>query len=271
MNYIKINEENIKKIKKRIKYRKIINIRNFLIKKLIQSGIAIDYALPFIFSSIIIGTIQANQGNAPFKKDTIATKANIETIDTSNGTHIEHVLNENEKKTRSIEYSTGWKKINNNYERIITSYKIDNINLDQKEEIFNLSKKELDKLRITDIQKISKKELKPEDEIYNKASTIITNYYKSNDVIITRKETTKENIVNSINYLIYVLSIGGIITVIGEKYTKKSIKDKLKKYASCLEIINKKDIEKVKKIIEIKQQNIQMIEDNTNEKIYKKQ
>lgn len=41
------------RLQNKIKYRKLYNIRNVVVRPLIESGIAVDYALPFIIAAII--------------------------------------------------------------------------------------------------------------------------------------------------------------------------------------------------------------------------
>lgn len=42
------------RLQNKIKYRKLYNIRNAVVRPLIKSGIAVDYALPFIIVAIIV-------------------------------------------------------------------------------------------------------------------------------------------------------------------------------------------------------------------------
>ena len=70
---MKNNNELVEKLTKdvntlenKIENRKLYNVRNFAIKALLKSGIALDYALPFILAAIIFANSQASKGNTPF-------------------------------------------------------------------------------------------------------------------------------------------------------------------------------------------------------------
>ena len=134
------NNELMKKLTKdanrlqnKIEHRKLYNIRNAVVRSLIKSGIAVDYALPFIIVAMIIANAQTSKGNAPFRVDEIVEKAGIETIDTSSGIHLEHLSYDFDYDDELIEYSTGW-IVNEQglYERTVTSYRLnDDIDLEK--------------------------------------------------------------------------------------------------------------------------------------------
>lgn len=80
-----------KKLQNKMDHPKLYNIRNLAIRTLLKSGIAIDYALPFIMSSIIVGSIQARLGITPLILDDKVVHPSIETIDTSSGLHLQKI------------------------------------------------------------------------------------------------------------------------------------------------------------------------------------
>lgn len=255
----------LKRLENKIKHRKIYNFRNIVVELLLKIGIDIDYALPFIFTAVIIAYSNAAEGNTPFYIDEITEKAGIETIDTSNGIHLEHVSYDFSYDDELIEYSTGW--ITNDkglYERTVTSYRMSNeIDLSDTDRILAMSKEEIEKiLVVTNIQTIRKNTLTPEDEIYAKDALIVVNHTESEDETIIRQETSSENVGKSIWFIIMALCWGNNVRIIEESFIKINIRDKLRKYEPLFTPINKNELETMKKILELKKQNLAMIDES---------
>lgn len=252
----------VKKTEKQIEQRNLYNIRNTIITIVLKSGIAIDYALPFIISSLIILNIYLDKKNPPFIIDNIKEKANVETIDTSNGINIKHISYDFNYDEESLEHSTKWIIDENNlYERTSTSYKInDEINLNETKKILSMSKEELDNiLDITNIETIYKSVLTPDDEIYNDDILVITNHTKSETETITRPETPIENVLNTSIFLTLSLCCGFTISIMKKHLAKTSIKDKLKEYEQSFNTIKIDDLNKMKQLLKIKKQNLIML------------
>lgn len=252
----------VKKTEKQIEQRNLYNIRNTIITIVLKSGIAIDYALPFIISSLIILNIYLDKKNPPFIIDNIKEKANVETIDTSNGINIKHISYDFNYDEESLEHSTKWIIDENNlYERTSTSYKInDEINLNETKKILSMSKEELDNiLDITNIETIYKSVLTPDDEIYNDDILVITNHTKSETETITRPETPIENVLNTSIFLTLSLCCGFTISIMKKHLVKTSIKDKLKEYEQSFNTIKIDDLNKMKQLLKIKKQNLIML------------
>ncbi len=258
--------KDVKKLENKIEHRKIYNVRNFVVKSLLKSGIAIDYALPFILTSIVLAHSYSAKGITPFHIDEITEEASIETIDTSSGIHLENVSYDFSYDDELIEYSTGWVVTNDKglYERTVTSYRIsDEINLSETDKILSMSKEEIEKvLAVTNVKTICKNKLTPEDEIYDADALIVINHHKSDDETITRKETSSENTGTSILFIIAVLLWGNSVRSIEKLFVKTYIRDKLREYELLFRKINKKEIETMKKILELKKQNLTMIDEN---------
>ena len=259
------------RLQNKIEHRKLYNTRNAVVKSLIKSGIAVDYALPFIIAAMLIANIQTTRGNAPFRADEITEKAGVETIDTSSGIHLEHISYDFDYDDKLIEYSTGW-IVNEKglYERTVTSYKLnDEIDLENKEKILEMTQDDIDKaLVITNVKKINKNALNPEDEIYNSAAIIVIDHSESEEKTISRLETKSENFLHSLWYIVLVLCWGNNIRCVEKVFVKTYIRDKLRKYESSFRIINEEELEKMKKILKIKQGNLSMLDidiKNTNE------
>lgn len=254
----------VKRLENKIEHRTLYNIRNMVVKALLKSGIAIDYALPFILASIVIAHSYSAKGDAPFHIDEITEKASIETIDTSSGIHLEHLSYDFSYNDELIEYSTGW--ITNDkglYERTVTSYRIsDEIDLSETDKILSMSKEEIENILIvTNIQTIRKNTLTPEDKIYDSDALIVVNHSESEDEAITREETSSENIWHSILFIIMALSNTRLIEKL---FVKTYIRDRLREYEPLFRQINKEELEIMKKILEVKKQNLAMIDETSN-------
>lgn len=259
---IKKLTNDVNRLQNKIEHRKLYNIRNVVVRSLLKSGIAIDYALPFILAAIIIANSQASKGNAPFHIDEVTEKAGIETIDTSNGIHLEHISYDFSYDDELIEHSTGW-IINEKglYERTVTSYRLnDEINLEDTEKIFSMTKEEVDQaLIITNVRTIKKNTLTPEDSIYNSDAIIVINHSESEEETFTRLETTSENVWHSIWYIVLALCWGNNVRNLEKLFVKTYIRDRLREYEPSFRKINKEELETMRKILKVKQENLAML------------
>ncbi len=261
----------VKNLENKIEHRKLYNIRNYIIKALIKSGIAVDYALPFIIMAIILAYGAAETGDLPFHIDEMVEKAHIESIDTSNGTHIEHISNDFDCDEEIIEHSTGWIKNDKNlYERTVTSYRLsDEIDLSDTERILSMTKEEIEKiLVVTNVKTISKNTLTPEDEMYVDDALIIINHKVSEDDTITRRETTGENVLHSILYIVSSVYLGASLRGIGKVFIKTNFRDILREYEPSFGPINKDELEAMKRMLEVKKENLSMISETKNNSNY---
>ena len=271
------NNELMKKLTKdanrlqnKIEHRKLYNIRNAVVRSLIKSGIAVDYALPFIIVAMIIANAQTSKGNAPFRVDEIVEKDGIETIYTSSGIHLEHLSYDFDYDDELIEYSTGW-IVNEQglYERTVTSYRLnDDIDLENKEKILEMTKDDIDNaLVITDIKTVKKNALNPEDQIYNSDAIIVIDHSESEEETITRLETKSENFWHSLWYIVLVLSYGNNVRLLEKIFVKTYMRDKLREYEPSFRKINKEELDTMKKILKMKQENLSMLNNDNNSSI----
>ena len=264
---VKKLKNDVKKLENQIEHRKLYNMKSYIMKALIKSGIAIDYALPFIIMAIITANDMDEKGNLPFRIDEFIEKARIETIDTSNGTHIEHISYDYDYDEEMIEHSTGWIKNDKNlYERTVTSYRLSNeIDLSDTERILSMTKEEIEKiLVVTNVKTIYKNTLTPEDEMYDDDALIIINHTESEDDMITRQETTGENVLNSILYIVISLLEGITLGKLGKIFFKTYFRDILREYEPSFRPINKEELEALKRMLEVKKENLSMISETEN-------
>lgn len=256
---VNILTNDIKQLENKIEHRKFYSVRNFVVKSLIRSGIAIDYALPYILATILVFQYQASRGNIPFRFDDIKVRTGIETIDTSTGIHLEHISEAFDYDYVILEHFTGW-SINDDglYERVVTSYRMNfEIDLSDIKNVLFMSKDEIDNIfEVFDVQTINKTNLNYEDSVYNEEAIILISQVYSNDNIITRKESLGENVFNSLAFLLGVFLLGSCFKNIAKCFIKIDIRDRLKVYESLFNEINLQELEK---ILEIKKQNLALI------------
>ena len=88
---LELYEKKFETLKEQLFNRKSHNLRTFVIRSLINCGIGLDYALPFIIATFIIGCASFDDENVPFIRDEIVDYASVEMIDTSLGFHSEKV------------------------------------------------------------------------------------------------------------------------------------------------------------------------------------
>lgn len=261
-------------LEKHIENREVYNLKSSIMGAVIDAGIAIEYVLPYIFSALIMFQVNISDGNNPLKKDLVYDKLTVETVKTSNGLELDKIFDEYDESLNKdlLEYSTSW--IINEYglyERNITSYQVDDINLN--DSFLLLNKEELDKnYNVIDIKKIYKDKLNDEDKIYNQDLVIIKSIKEELDLNNPRYENIFEMTGEFLLYLISTILSGKIIKIVKKKYIKDRIKDNLTLLKEDYIILDEKDIPNLKRIIEIKNNNLQLFdeESDNNRKLIKK-
>lgn len=259
-----VYEKDFERLKEKFLHRRLYNIHAFIIRSLINCGIGLDYALPFLVSAIIIGCRFISDGNAPFIIDEIVDCANVETIDTSSGFHSEKISYDYDYDDLSFEYSTGWSIDDEGlYERVVTSYVTEGIDFSDTFQIFSMSKEEIeDKFIVNNIKTIKKNNLEEEDKMYDKDSFFIVQYRDSETEFTTRKETNYENFWHSVLYLVLSL-VGGAILTGGERiFIKVRIKDKLNKYKDKYAYFDEQALHKFNNVFKIREENISLLSED---------
>ena len=263
---INVNIENCEKI---IKDKKAYNKKVKLIKKYSKVGIITSYIIPYAVSLPILTSIKTENSNNPFTIDMITEPKIIEVIDTSNGTHIEHISDDYEYDDSSLEYSTGW-ELNDNglYERQLIVYDVDdNYNLDDIEKIFSMSKEEIDStFDIETYKTICKKNLEPEDYYYDEDGFVITNHIESNEKV-SKKESISDYVFNIFGILLSTIFVGSIVCIVDDKLNLsfKKFRKKMENYQNSYEEVRDYDVEKAKKLLDIYQSNMALLNDSYEE------
>ncbi len=255
--------KNVKKIQDKIEFKNLYNIRNIVVRLLLKSGICIDFALPFITALIVILNISSVKDVLPFHIDEITVDANIEAIDASNDDMLDNSFYDGE----IVEYLTEWTMSDRGiYERVVTSYKLDDkLSSSDKSKVINMSKDELDKMfTVSNVKTINKDTLSDYYYLLDDSNTVIIIDHLKEKETITRLETKTENFVNSLNFLCLLVAIGNVIAVLKKLTLKDAIKNKLSEYDSYFKFIRKSELETMKKILQLRQENLMMLDDNYN-------
>lgn len=258
---LELYEKKFETLKEQLFNRKSHNLRTFVIRSLINCGIGLDYALPFIIATFIIGCASFDDENVPFIRDEIVDYASVEMIDTSLGFHSEKVSYDYDYDDLSFEHSTAWKIGDEGlYERTITTYVTEGIDFSDVDKIFSMTKDEIaDKFFVSNIKTIKKNELDEEDKMFDDDSFTIVQHKDSETEYVVRKERTSENLLNSGKFIIIALVGGAILTFQKRLFLKTRIKDKLNGEKEKYNYVDEKELDKYKKVYEIREENIALL------------
>lgn len=266
---IKKLASDISNLENKINNPDLYNKRTNTIRKLIDAGLLIDYSLPIILAGLCIFYASYLYGNTPFSEDIVSAKANIQIIDTSIGIYNKKISFDSEYDDEIIfQHSTGWEKNEYGiYERIVTSYKLDDvITLDNKDEILSMTKYQVENaFAIENVEKIQKNILGPEDNLYNNDMLYITYFEKDENLVGTRKENAKEIGLTNLIYLILTFFVGKKFRPITDFLIGKHIKYKLGEMKLKYKEIDNWKVEELSNILELKKANFALLEDNYEE------
>ena len=243
------------------KYNQINKVR----RKIVKTGIAIDYTLPLILSFIILLNVSKKTNNNPFIIDDIEKTEKLELIDTSNGYHEEKKYYE-ESIYPKIEYSERW-KVNEYglFERKVISYIIYNIDINDKESILSMSKEEIDNNLIPLSENIyTKASLDEKDKMFLEDSIILTRVKETNNKK-TVKETKEENALYTLIYISLFLIIEKCIKNVKRIIIRDKIKSKLKEIEYNYREIDEEELKTLKEILKIREENAEMIKTKRKE------
>lgn len=259
-------ENDLIRLDKRIKYRKLYNVCYSIIRLLIKAGIGINYMTPYILSFSIMFSVYLKRNNLPIKKDLVSVKTNIEIIDSYNGIHITHKSNNKNYMLIAFYYSSAWKKNKSGlYERKEIYYNIDK-NIQKVIDAFENDEDLSTLFEVSNVKYIVKEHLNVEDEKYFQDDYYLVTY-DMKETGTYRYETTKENILNSLSFISLVGLIGYMIHFSNKIIFKIDVKNKLLLLDSKYSIINEEELIKLKEIYEMKLENLSMLEDINLKKV----
>lgn len=260
-------EDEIDELEYKINNREEYDKKNKIIKALIKSGIAIDYALPFILAALITLYIAQKEESTPFIIDTVNQNAVIEMIDTSDEIHKQTIKN-SDYNVSSIEYSTGWKKNEYGlYERTSTKYMLnENIDLNNIDLILKMDKEQLDSCFIKiNSEIITERYINKSEDIYNDDTIVVTRIINTD----THKIKNESNVKNTITTLLFIIisfMLGKGMTNIKKITFNSYIQDNLERYKLKYQEIDENEIKKLIEILEIKKDNLSLIKEERRRK-----
>ena len=262
---IKKLKKDIYRLETKIKYINLCNLKNISLYLATKLCILIEDKLPLLLASFIVFNSYTSKNKIPFKRTEITEPNMIEVIDTSTGIHIENKETNYEHAHKVLEHSTAW-YVNENgyYERIVTSYQIDwKAFTDNIDNILNMTKEEVDSLlMISNVSRVEKSSLTEEDKIYNEEVLVYINCYIDKENPIIRKETMGEEILEDISYIITMTCFSEALKGVKNIIIKDYVKNKLNILEAKYRPINKNELERLNKILELRKQNLLLLEGN---------
>ncbi len=251
-----------KMLEYKVKYPNLFNAYYEILEISTKFGIiSAPNIISLFVASTIVSSIMGSFNHSPFELDEKEVFANSKTTYYGIEKSID-TISFDESFTNSLEYTTAWKEIANGfYERTITYYKIPiEGEISNKEEILSLSKEALDELYETKtIETVSKNYLTDEDNRFNEETVVleIDNGKSEKDVKIEKQSISEQIFLDGfIHFLISFISGNLMGNFIKDKILKIKRVIKSRKY------IDKNDLEEMKKVIEFRKQNIELLEDN---------
>lgn len=261
MNVERVIKSDIDVLEYKINNYDVVNRRNFIMRSILKLGLTLDYVFPYILSALIVFNVKSNK---PFVIDEIKANARVKTIDSSLGVHREIKSYTEKFDDEVLEYSTGW-FVNEDglYERHVTKYKLNgDIDLNDLDSIFSMDKVDLDNLFSSKESVVVKYSLDDDDYLYNDDVIVVVNHYESSDDYIYRLETDKDNWFYSISWI-------GIVLIWGYNFSnwkyiliKSYVKDKINGYTIMYKKIDVNELDNLRKLLEVKKCNLDMLNDN---------
>ena len=265
---IKSLNNDIDATEKKINGAKHYKFKSAISTILCGAGIGMDHALPFILAASCVMYFRYLGGNMPFKVDKVMDKAYIQTIDTSDGKHIEYLSYDDDYDDEIFEYSTGWvPTTNGTFKREITTYILnDEYDISDLDKLLSLSKEEADKIfQLYNIKTIEKRKLDAEDFLYNNDCFIVIDNQSSIDKAVLRDESLGENIINIIFYLLSTTAFGFGFDLIIKKITRRRIRDGLVSKFQNIKHLSEAEVDDLKLLLELKKQNLAMFSEDVDD------
>ena len=239
---------------------KIYNHKNRYLRNIIKAGIKLERIMPFVLAVSVTLPISKGIEHTPFVIDNHEQTLKMQIVDSSNGVHREKITHM-QTAERKIEYSTGWKKNDMGlYERKYSSYMVNpNMNLKDLNTLFSMNKNQLDDyLMLTSEETIVKEKLEEYDSFYNEDVVIVTNIADSN-IKENEKQSLFENMSETTIYILALLLTSKGFESLRKILVQDVVKNNLKVLESKYKYIDKEEVEKLKEIIKIKKENLQLI------------
>lgn len=249
-------KKEVEDLERQIKYNKLVNLKNALIRETLINGRRLQWLAPFVLTACITaGGAKLIGAGFPFYMDDIEeflyTKKEF---DNTGNIRYEEQYGEFNSLTHQINHYTKWEDAGNGfYTRRVESYKLSDITDETVLQLFDK-----DNLTISDIfgNKVSSvKETKnnlTEEELMQEEYLEATIYKKDENDYIIVKESIDDNIVMSLLYFSITLFCEIIPVIYRGECSKFDYNDAVYKIKDKY---SKVDVEKVKKLLEIKRDN----------------
>lgn len=262
---VKKIQSEIDKIEEITNNRKLYNKKMKIKSKLLQTGVLVQYSLPFIISAVLSAPKVFNKNESLFTLDTIKETKKIEFFVTSTGEEkeISSYTAGSASDNKELYYVTGWEENDwGLFEQTTTTYRIDQEQeLDEFENNLLLTKEELDKKFITtDIKTVQKERISEEESHQTEDMVVIKGEKLLESDFKIRQETLAENSISIIGFLFNIFILGGINRLLLNKQIKKNITE-LKQKSEQLIYISEEDILELSKVLKIKKENLNMLVD----------
>ncbi len=250
----KLNKD-IRFLERKMQYPKLYNTRNCLINLLLRFGIVLDFSVPFIMTFIVVANTKfVNTKDLITYEDKVSRK-NIETIDTSDGSHIENI-NSNIYDKNFIECSYVFKSDKNNYERKTITYEVnDEIDLNSLDNILSMDNDELVKL----LDKLNlKSSIKIEKSDYVDDIVKVVNHKFVNEKYKVLK-LTDSNLNNILRLNAMFWAFCWMYNMLQKIILKGKIKDLLEEQETYFKPINDEELELINELLESRRKNINLL------------
>lgn len=249
---LKIEIENLKR---QIEHRKVYDLRNNIIRKILINNCRLRYLIPYIITASIIATgCKQYNGVLPFHRDMIEEYLHTKkTIDNYGNVSVEKRYGKYNNMLNIINYYTKWQVENEIYSRCVLSYSLGNLSLEQINEIIDKEMVDVEDIlgfpisgSIETKDNLTKEEIDSDEYI----EAIIYSVEKNDYIIV--KESVKDNVTTSLLYLLTTLLASYIPYTYREKISKFSYFERVSEIEEEYKNI---DIENLSKKLEIKEKN----------------
>ncbi len=254
-------QKDVKDLEEKVKHVNVYNIKNYFKRRGIDAISLVHHVAPFVLAGVLLSSANIMKERKPFEKQMVEVHAKVSSMDTSTGYHHEYVSYDSNYDDRSIEYTTGWELKDGYYTRTITEFEISKkVDFNDIDSILKMSSEELKSLlTVTNIRTITKPELNDEDKLFMEPAVVVNSVYDSEEVFYLRKETGFEVFKYYLLYVLIIAAMGGGIIGIERIFLKNKINDKLGILKQKYKRISKRDLNELKKLLEIKKNNLEMI------------
>ena len=248
-------------IERKQKYSGYYKVKYRVLSALLRAGVFVEFGVPFIMSGMLSFFLFPSN-NKPFVVDNVKVNAKRVVMDDSFGYH-QDIIGFNLDNNNELKYSEAW-FINDYglYERNVTSYDVDDVDLNDKNVIFDMNKDDLDsKFSIKSVEKIQQIVLKNSDFFYEEPVISIISVSDFPVWSIHGKEDARRNFFVTASYLLITVSFGSVICVFKQDYVKRYLERKLEDLKIRNEYLDMDSSVNFDKIRAIMEDNLELVKE----------